>query len=542
MPETGNNKRLYCILLLVIGGCFYFIVRNTPLYVDDYHFLFFTKKIDFSYIHPIYGHLSFYTDRFAGVARFVPHLLVALCSLVLGKGAFNLLASVCFLLLSYLIARIGACRRSQVLPLSLVAAAVMWFVIPGFFQACLWMSGACNYLFAISIVLIFYLLLQSDRFARTKWWSLPLWTLSGVIAGWTNEGFVVGLAAGLFIHYSIFYRSRLNARRIFMLSGFFLGVICLCLAPYNVDRFLSGQDDTGFVAKIAMLGSAVLALGNLRVTFLLVFSLFVLIVFRKRFGFRLKIFARENDILLISFAVSLIFLILTRHDSENSRFPVEIYSLLLLISVIGRYATRAFVPGLSIVGTVGVLISTVFLAPKCLANNRAYDDMRMQIENGRRTVVAEDVKLSSFERRYIAPLLFSAYQSLKMNGMADIVRYYGGDPSTVILSRDLSERLMGMEPGDKGVRDQSWGMTWICLPDDAVVRNVTFSLNPVEPSALHFWERWFDRYRLMEVPSHIFKVYDVAGHRWLVVLDNPMIAKRLNKIVVEYTKSGPEKY
>lgn len=542
MPETGNNKRLYCILLLVIGGCFYFIVRNTPLYVDDYHFLFFTKKIDFSYIHPLYGYLSFYTDRFAGVARFVPHLLVALFSLVLGKGAFNLLASVCFLLLSYLIARIGACRRSQILPLSLVAATVMWFVIPGFFQACLWMSGACNYLFAISIVLIFYLLLQSDRFARAKWWSLPLWTLSGVIAGWTNEGFVVGLAAGLFIHYFIFYRSRLNARRIFMLSGFFFGVICLCLAPYNVDRFLSGQDDAGLVAKIAMLGSAVLALGNLRVTFLLVFSLFVLIVFRKRFGFRLKIFARENDILLISFAVSLIFLILTRHDSENSRFPVEIYSLLLLISVIGRYATRAFVPGLSIVGTVGVLISTVFLAPKCLANNRAYEDMRRQIERGHRTVVAEDVKLSSFDRRYIAPLLFSAYHSLGMKGMSDIVRYYGGDPSTVILSRDLSERLADAVAGHKGVRDQSWGMTWICLPDYAVVRNVTFSLNPVELSELHFWERWFDRYRLSEVPSHIFKVYDVAGHRWLVVLDNPMIAKRLDKIVVEYAKSGPEKY
>ena len=85
-------------------------------------------------------------------------------------------------------------------------------------------------------------------------------------------------------------------------------------------------------------------------------------------------------------------------------------------------------------------------------------------------------------------------------------------------------------------------MTWISLPDDAVVRNVTFSLNPVEPSALYFWERWFDRYRLTEVPSHLFKVYDVAGHRWLVVLDNPMIAKRLNKIVVEYTKDGGEKY
>lgn len=539
-----RKTQLYVFLLLLIGLCFYLVVSNTPLYVDDYHFLFFTNVMDLSGLPSVYGHLEFYTDRFSGVARFVPHLLVAAFSLILGKSLFNFFASAGFLFLSFLIARVVVSDRWKLPVMTIVAAVVMWFVIPGFFQACLWMSGACNYLFAISIVLVFYLLLRSDRFS-SRGWTLPLWALAGFIAGWTNEGFVTGLAVGLFVHYFLLDRSGLDPRRCVMLAGFFLGVLCLCLAPYNVNRFLSGNEDVGFGARLMMWGSAVLALGNLRVMFLLLFCLSVSVIFRGRSGFGLKTFFRKNDILAISLIISLIFLILTRHDSENSRFPVEIYSLLLLISVISRWQPR-FVSGLSVAGAVGLIVSTFVILPKCKANNRAYNSMQAQIEDGRQTVVVENVRLSPFERRYVAPVLFSAYHSLEMKGAADIVRYYGGDPSTVILSEDLQARLENDGDGGKAIHDPSWEMRWIRLPDDALVRDVTFCLKPIVASDLHFWERcllpFMDRYRLSEVPARLYKIYDVDGRRWLVVLDNPVIDSRLDKIRVSYARTGLEKH
>ena len=73
--------------------------------------------------------------------------MVALFDSVLSKTVFNLLASCSFMFLCYLMASTATDDKAKVPPLMILSAFLLWFVVPGFFQACLWKSGVCNYLF-----------------------------------------------------------------------------------------------------------------------------------------------------------------------------------------------------------------------------------------------------------------------------------------------------------------------------------------------------------------------------------------------------------
>lgn len=199
MSDIGVNKWFW-LFIAIIGIGFYIVVSNTPLYEDDYYFVFFNSPEEIRNSGLGWSFIPGYVENFSGVARFIPHLFVAFFGLVVGKAIFNIVAAVGFVLLCFLISRIATNNKFKILPLMLCVAAVFWFIIPGFFQACLWMSGACNYLFVALLILSFYLLLVSPKLTKVKLWALPLLFIFGFVVGWTNEGFVVGLAVGLFIY------------------------------------------------------------------------------------------------------------------------------------------------------------------------------------------------------------------------------------------------------------------------------------------------------------------------------------------------------
>lgn len=123
-----ENTFTFLILLLLIAIGFFLVSRFTPLYGDDYNYHFINSPEEIRSVNPWPGFMSFYTDNFAGVARIVPHMFVALFTDITGKGIFNIFSTVGFILLCYLLAAVATPDKKLRLPVTLLAAALIWFV------------------------------------------------------------------------------------------------------------------------------------------------------------------------------------------------------------------------------------------------------------------------------------------------------------------------------------------------------------------------------------------------------------------------------
>ncbi len=134
-----DNTFTFLTLLLLIAIGFFIVSHFTPLHADDYNYHFINSPEEIRNVNPWPGFMSFYTDNFAGVARIVPHMFVALFTDITGKGTFNIFSTVGFILLCYLLAAVATPDKRLRLPVTLLAAALIWFAIPGVFEACLWM-------------------------------------------------------------------------------------------------------------------------------------------------------------------------------------------------------------------------------------------------------------------------------------------------------------------------------------------------------------------------------------------------------------------
>ena len=62
-----SNSKLMYVILLFVWICFYFVVSNTPLYEDDFYFVFFSTPDDVNWYPYTQWFPSAYTERFSGV-------------------------------------------------------------------------------------------------------------------------------------------------------------------------------------------------------------------------------------------------------------------------------------------------------------------------------------------------------------------------------------------------------------------------------------------------------------------------------------------
>lgn len=402
MRKHITSKTAILTIGILSAIAFYILACYTPLYVDDYFFDFFAAPEELKNI-PAYRYFTFYTDRFAGVSRFIPHLAVAFTQWS-GKWLFNILSTLGYVLLCILLARAATRDKAKQLPLAAISAAMLWFILPGFFQAFLWMSGACNYMFVAILVLIFYLLFTSSQNIISKWWQAPLCFIYGFITGWTNEGFIVGLAAGCTL-YLLLNRHEFNGRRLMLYCGLVCGAIPLCLSPLNITRFMDGHSGpfsiSGFIFGIAQ---SIFALTDIYITFILIFTVILILIFKRKSLNKgcISQFIRTHIILITALLVSCVFLILSRHTSANSRVPMEIYSLMILLVLIARIPTRP-ISSIAIVSSILMVISIIMTIPYAILNSHNYTHLKNQIESDCKTISIINTPVTTFQSRYIIP-------------------------------------------------------------------------------------------------------------------------------------------
>ena len=225
----------YWVLLLLACAVFFAMNVLTTLKEDD---------LAYSLIEGEWTHMQSLADFFRShychyltVNGRTSDIVSQICCGLLGKPVFNVLNTLMFGLLLHVLSLLSTGRRSIMVVAMFLAFFGCCFPIPG--ETMLWLSGSCNYMWAVtlSLLLVYYLL--HHRSDSLGWVKSFLLMLFAVVAGSFNEATSLGFFAGLFLYY-LFNRDKLDRAVLLVLTGYLLGIMIIAVCPATWNRATSG--------------------------------------------------------------------------------------------------------------------------------------------------------------------------------------------------------------------------------------------------------------------------------------------------------------
>lgn len=336
------KKQTYIRIFLVIIFFMMFLLNMlTPILADDYSYY---TGINGVKINGILDIVEFQINHYlTWGGRTVAHSLAQIL-LQFPKIIFNILNSVMYTLLVFLIYKISK-NGNKDKPLLLICIhLLLWTFLPVFGQSTIWLVGSCNYLWT-SVFILFLIYLVINNKLSNKPVMLFLYLLLGIISGWTNEntafGLIVCLISVLIIQ-KIVYKSKINISQIFCLCGAILGFIIMIVAPGNYVRKELLEENVSFISKIL---SRFIDCTNGVYLYLTPMIIILIIIFSIYF-YKKKNVKDKNILMSFVFFISAFFsvysMVLSPTFPERAWSGIIIYLTISIISVIFLYEERIF--------------------------------------------------------------------------------------------------------------------------------------------------------------------------------------------------------
>ena len=201
-----------------------------------------------------------YVQYMDWAGRAVLLLLTRIFSL-LPKGVFNIFNSLCFTYTALLIYWNIDGRKKYDSLLLIMIHLLMWNFSVDFDQTVLWLTGSCNYLWGMMLILSFitlyrHLLTRTRQGERLPAWKVAVLMLSAFLAGWGNENSSGGaiLIAGLLTLGYVIEKKRIEKWMVAALGAAAVGFGLLVFSPGNTVRgemLLETEAYTGIAALIS---------------------------------------------------------------------------------------------------------------------------------------------------------------------------------------------------------------------------------------------------------------------------------------------------
>lgn len=400
------RRVLFLAFLIGVGVILYGLNYFTPMASDDWNYVFVFGTDD--RIQTLWDVIkSQYNHYLQWNGRLVAQSTAQIIDSFLPKQAGNVLNTLIFFVFLWTIG-INVSRDRKQFPLITASAFVLIFLLlPGFNMTCLWITGASNYMYVATLLLLFHHVLEKVSFKRPS--MLPLLFLFGAICGWTNEAFVVGMA-GAYLFYYLRHRQELTTQRTVMLAGFFVGALFLVLSPGSWQR---AMDDIQIHSKRDLL-EVFVSMENLRLLPLTLVVLPLLAVFRQ---IKLVAFLKQELWLVLAIIFSFAFVLLTTHQSGHSRMSIELFSLILLFRAVPWQRVSGAVVA---VAAIAALVVGIFAVD---ANRRCYQANEAEFAQIRQHKFPIETTVPQYYRwlnRYIVPYSFSI--------LGNDFKHYGEDP------------------------------------------------------------------------------------------------------------------
>lgn len=238
---AARKRYMTLLALAAAAAAFYALNVLTPLYADDYSYVFTfeyaEEKFRITNLSQLfYSQLNHYMVM---NGRTVAHTLAQLF-LMWGKPVFNVINTAAFLLLGWAMQALMTGGRRFRLAYFLLGLALLWLCTPAFGQDFLWLTGSCTYLYCVLLTLLYLVpfrraLEGEDRRGAAR---ALLFLPFGVLAGWTSENAAAAMIGMqlLFILALAAQKRPLRAWMFTGLAGTLCGFALMLLAPGQAAR------------------------------------------------------------------------------------------------------------------------------------------------------------------------------------------------------------------------------------------------------------------------------------------------------------------
>lgn len=548
--KNKNSYILWGFLILSLLILYTIYVSYSPLWIDDYSYIFFRNNNPLKEVYHNIPILNLYTDNFADVSRFVPHLIIGIFQYI-GKPFFNVISGFIFIYFGYCIARLVTNESSKWIPLTIINCGINFFIIDGFFDTSVWMSGVPNYLIPAILVSIFIKLLKKNE-TITKNITLNYFLLFfyGLITGWTNEGFIVGLTGACIIYYGFINKKEFNKNRKSLIFGLISGCLFLCLSSYNISKVLVSYQGKvfsyhDFIRELLYIGFvSYQSLTVVKITGLFLISILILnfIIKKKNLLQHTNIWFKENLFIILCLFISLIFLFLTLFNSSRSRFPIEFYSLILMMSLVAKWNNRLFTfIGLSSISAM--IITLIIIFPSLKNTNMAFEDMAKQFRANQDIIITKHINMSKLESRFLKAPQYLIYPHT-ISKIFFISSHYNNLFYPYIIDEDKYKTLSSDNSLWKFHYNTDWKGCYIRIPNDRKVIKVEIVLSPSDLETLRIpFEKYglkTDKYRYVSKFNRKSEEVTIGDERWLLVPDNKLLRKKCNKIIIKSISKEPD--
>ena len=532
MKHCYNHKYYYFILLFIIGVAFYVWNVYTPEYEDDFMYKFDEQHTTDNPYHLVQNisdivrcQVKFY---FNGVGRNPAHFLIQLFTGILGKSIFNVFNAIIFcLFLHYTVVLIWAKSSEQKL-LTVTFSTVL--LLPVFRETFLWMTGAINYLWTATVVILF-LVIRKKLLNTPLRYSHWVWLPVGVLLGWSHEGLSFPLAIAIVILSVMTWKEKYNKADIPISIGFIIGALICVLSPGTLSR-AGGTDTIPFTQKIVRrIVDGVFLLFSMKSFGFLILTTIAWSI-RKRLKNRINRKKDDYLILLISVFLSLGIVLFSGFTSARTCFGCELYSMILFLWLIplkwiqSRYTYLLTFP---------LLIGYIFILPYLKENSNDYKQQLLQIEQGDDFVISRnEVSIPEILSEYVIPPFCYPKGGCCNPSFGEcvyIAKTYSRD-SLCFLSNSIVNRMREHQYNERFEIPTKDNYYVCCLNGDGLIKRVKYVLNPSPMAQLPVFNR-MERFTLDALDVQNYTILNYQNRRYLIVQKNPMINDRVLDIVYE---------
>lgn len=230
-----RNKVIFIFMIFISFGAIFVYNFLTPVMSDDLLF----DKSAYQTIADIF--IKEYERYLTWNGRSVLQILMTVSCLI-PKWLFNIINSLVFVGFSLLIyCNIGLRKKYDFMLYALIQLC-LWNFSVDFSQTVLWLSGACNYLWGITIILGFvtayrYFMEKGVQQKHKGLVAVIMFPL-GLLAGWGNENTSGGAGLILLIFTVLYFykNKRLETWMFTGMGGMAVGFALLLMAPGNAVR------------------------------------------------------------------------------------------------------------------------------------------------------------------------------------------------------------------------------------------------------------------------------------------------------------------
>lgn len=349
MKKLSNQHKKYLYLSLIF---FLILILNflTPIIADDFGYSLNLSRNRLESFRDIANFQIIHYQSWGG--RTIAHTLAQIY-LFLPKWLFNIANSFCFITLIYLIYSISKNNSKEKPHLLFVIFLAIYFILPAFGQDCLWLTGACNYLWTTTIVLLLIEIYVNKRIKKDNPLNISFLFILGIISGWTNEN--TGFASIIILILIILEnRKEISKWQISGLIGNILGFVILLLAPGNYIREDGYQEEISFLMKVTT-RFIDCTYNYLKYLMPLIIIMIILITIYK---YKKKNIPKKILIYLTGSLIALYAMVLSPTFPERAWFSVSIFLLLAVMTLLfelDNLLKKQYLPILSNVIIIGFL-------------------------------------------------------------------------------------------------------------------------------------------------------------------------------------------